>query len=294
MFTPVRLRDFLIVFLSFCLVIIFLYLSKRAYLFWFFTFIPIFLAGWVWHRAGAFLVGVFTLAATSTLIYLEYLETLHHNINITFPNFILQFSLGFLLIFVGGLGVGKISEIAALEKEVIKQITLKDKTTDLFSERYFKLRLEDEVKRSERFEMPFTLLLVGIDTLEEFRDTFGSVRTELLVRKIARIIERSIREVDIPARYGDGFAIILPGKKAKEASKVAERIRKAVEEAEFEGDEVEPRVKKTVSIGLAHFPENAFDENELLIQAEESLIKAKERGGNQIVSIASLIQKTGI
>jgi diguanylate cyclase (GGDEF)-like protein len=284
MVTPVKLKDFLIVSLSFFLVIIFLHFSKKAYLLWFLSFIPIFLAGWVWHRAGAFLVGVIALASTSILIYLE---ILYHNVNISLQNLLLQLTLGFILIFAGGLGIGKISEVAALEKEIIKQITLKDKTTDLFSERYFKLRLEDEIKRSERFEIPFTLLLLNVDTLHEFRDTFGNFRTELLLRKTARLIERSLREVDISARYGDGFAIILPGVKSKEAVKVAERIRKVVKEAEFEGDEVEPKVKKTLSIGLAEFPKDGFDENELLTVAEESIVKAKEKGGNQVVSATS-------
>jgi diguanylate cyclase (GGDEF)-like protein len=292
MFAPVRLRDFLIVALSLCLVIIFLYFSQKAYLLWFLTFIPIFLAGWVWHRAGAFIVGVFTLASTSILIYLELISQ-SAVVTIPFSSLLFQIVLGFTLIFLGGLGVGKISEIAAAEEEIIKQITLKDKTTDLFTERYFKLRLEDEIRRGERFEMPFSLLLLSVDTLADFRETFGTFRTDLLLRRIARIMERCVREIDLLARYEDGFALLLPGVKAEEAVKVAERIRTSVEKAEFEGDEVEPRVKKTLSIGVAQFPEDAFDENELLTAARQALIRARERGGNQTVTYTPLIKEAG-
>lgn len=65
------------------------------------------------------MVGVVTL--TSILIYLE---TLSQNINILFPEMMLQLAFGYALIFFGGLGVGKISEVAATEEELIKQITL--------------------------------------------------------------------------------------------------------------------------------------------------------------------------
>ncbi len=286
--TPVRLRDLLIVSLSLCFVLILLYFSKKTYLFWFLAFIPIFLAGWVWHRAGALLVGVMTLASTSILIYLE---ALSQNIKIPLPELMLQLVFGYALIFFGGLGVGKISEVAATEKELIKQIILKDKVTGLFTESYFKLRLEDEIKRSERFETPFTLFLISVDSLQEFQETFGRFRTELLLRKIALLMERSMREVDIKGRYGDGFASILPATESHESLQVAERIRSAVEKAEFEGDEVEPKVKMHVSIGIAQFPDDAFDEKGLLSAAQMALLKAKEKGGNQVTFYSPSIKK---
>lgn len=288
MLVPIRLRDFLIVSLPLCLVLFFLYFTEKAYLFWFLVLIPIFLAGWVWQQVGALVVSIIVLAVTSNLIYQE---TLSQNISLSLSSLLLQVSLGFVLIFLGGLGVGKISEVAAQEEKVIKQITLKDKTTNLFTAAYFKLRLAEEMKRSERFEMPFALLFISIDRLEEFRDTFGNFRTEILQRKIARLIESSLREIDIAARCESNFAVILPGVKTKGSLKVADRIRETVERSEFEGDEVEPMVKKTLSIGLAEFPKDAFDEIELITTVEKLMTEAGARGGNQVISAAPLVQK---
>ncbi|MCK4777745.1 MAG: GGDEF domain-containing protein [Actinomycetia bacterium] len=291
MIVPIRLRDFLIISISLCLVLVFLYFSKKAYLLWFLVFIPIFLAGWVWHRAGAFLVGVVTLVATSTLIYMEIISK---SVEIDFPSLFLQLSLGFALIFIGGLGVGKISQVADLEKEIIKQITLKDKATDLFTEKYFQLRLEDEIKRSERFEISFCLLLISVDSLFDYRNTFGIFHTDILLRKIARLMEQCVREIDIVARHRDGFAIILLRAKSHKAMEVAERIRKTIERTEFEGDEVDPQVKKTISIGLAQYPKDAFDENGLLIASQKALIEAIEKGGNQIAFCARSLKEVRI
>lgn len=100
-----------------------------------------------------------------------------------------------------------------------------------------------------------------------------------------------MREVDIKGQYGNGFAAILPSTESRESLQVAERIRSAVEETEFEGDEVEPQVKMQTSIGIAQFPNDAFDEKGLLSAAQIALAKARERKGNQVAFYAPSVKE---
>lgn len=287
MFAPVRLRNFLLVFITLSLVIIFLFFSRKAHLLWFLALVPVFLAGWVWHRAGAVLIGAVTLGLTAAIVYLE---SLSQTITITFPGLLIQMAIGFALVLAVGIGVGRLSEVEAREEEIIRQVTIKDPVTELFAEKYFRLRLEEEIKRGERFDMPFSLLLISIDNLEKFRRTFGAFRKDQVLMKVSRIIEVSLRAVDLPSRNNDGFAVMLPGVNAGEAVMVAEKIRETVEKADFRGDDVEPRVKKTLSIGLAQFPLNAMEESKLYSTAGEALRQAEEKGGNRVVSSSASVK----
>lgn len=100
-----------------------------------------------------------------------------------------------------------------------------------------------------------------------------------------------MREVDIKGEYSNSFAAILPSTESRESLQVAEKIRSAVEEAEFEGGEVEPQVKMHISIGIVQFPNDAFDEKGLLSAAQMALAKARERGGNQVAFYAPSVKE---
>ncbi|MBI4743490.1 MAG: GGDEF domain-containing protein [Actinobacteria bacterium] len=165
---------------------------------------------------------------------------------------------------------------------MLERLSVNDRLTTLYNYSYFVDRLREEIKRAERHRYPLSLIMLDIDHFKEFNDTFGHLKGNLFLTKLAKSIKQQVREIDTVARYGgEEFAVLLPSA-GDEAIKVAERIRKVVEEMEFEGDALQPKVKKTISAGLATYPSDATDDTDLVVKADEALYWAKESGRNKV------------
>ena len=100
--------------------------------------------------------------------------------------------------------------------------------------------------------------------------------------EFAKICSREIHKTDMIDRLGgEEYAIMLPNRDVENARILAQRIRKAVDQAIFEYQTF--RIHLTISIGLASFPfVDANDPNELIIKADEFLYQAKEKGRNRV------------
>ena len=165
-----------------------------------------------------------------------------------------------------------------------KAVTLAatDTLTGLANRRTFDARLKDEFQRTQRFSESFALLFLDIDHFKQVNDTYGHQAGDEVLKSLARIFKKHLREVDIAARYGgEEFAAILPESGEAEAQAVAERIRKAVAEAPFllpGGKEV----PVTVSIGVASYPGCAADADQIVAHADQAMYLAKQMGRNRV------------
>src|SRR5439155_850962 len=91
-----------------------------------------------------------------------------------------------------------------------------------------------------------------------------------------------------PARFGgEEFSILLPETPPEQALEIAERIRRAVAEQEFEVETSEHPIRATISIGVAGFPRDGADANELIHQADLAVYRAKLQGRNRVLSASS-------
>ena len=98
-------------------------------------------------------------------------------------------------------------------------------------------------------------------------------------------MDSTTRDVDKVFRYGgDEFCVVLPETESAEAGIVAEKIRRAIAEFHFAGEERIPGGALTISAGLASFPLHAQGESELVGQADIALYAAKQRGRNSVAS----------
>jgi diguanylate cyclase (GGDEF)-like protein len=172
----------------------------------------------------------------------------------------------------------------AAEGEFYKELSRKDGLTELYNHRFFHQLLDTEVSRADRYDRVVSLLMIDIDDFKSFNDSHGHPAGDLALRRLALLLKQSSRSCDFVARYGgEEFAIIVPEVSADSARRMAERLLKLVDEAEFEGEEVMVGGRLTISIGVATYPMQAKGKSELVEHADQALYRAKGLGKNRVV-----------
>jgi len=173
-------------------------------------------------------------------------------------------------------------QISRLYTELEANVVL-DSCSGLYNQHYFHQRLSDEVSRARRYSLNVCLVVMEIDDFDAYMEKNGRFMADLILSDVGNIIKRNTREVDTAARYGeDRFTILLPETRRLGAMRLAERIRKVVEEYPFPSREKREVEKLTVCAGISSFPANAENEGELLEKAFGALAAAQEAGPNNI------------
>ncbi len=161
-----------------------------------------------------------------------------------------------------------------------------DGMTGLFNRRYVQSALVDERRRAQRYGHPLSVVMLDVDSFKSYNDTYGHVQGDVLLKKIASILQASVRDVDVVGRYGgEEFIIVMPETPSREAYQIAERLRLAVARTVFPGFAHDPElaVYKTISLGVATFPDDTDDTHALVTLADGALYRAKHGGRNQTV-----------
>lgn len=165
----------------------------------------------------------------------------------------------------------------------IQEQAIKDGLMGVFNHRYMKVKLEEEMARAKRYGKPLTLIIADVDYFKKFNDTHGHLLGDKVLKEIAGILQDSVRETDIVARYGgEELAILLPETPLDAACDVAERIRRNVAGHAFTGKE-QQAVSMSLSIGVSCLlNEPELEPSELIIRTDTALYRAKHQGRNQI------------
>ena len=164
----------------------------------------------------------------------------------------------------------------------LEQLSLHDDLTGLYNYRYLHTRLSEEFKRAERYHDPLACLVVDIDRLQSHNDAGGRESGDKVVRFVADTIRRSVREVDVVARFGgDEFLVVLPSTHFAGSVTVAERIFHDAKQRI--GTEQRSALPVTLSLGVALFPSRDVRTKDALLRgADAALHAAKRDGGNRI------------
>ncbi|MGE5691338.1 MAG: diguanylate cyclase [Pseudomonadota bacterium] len=163
-----------------------------------------------------------------------------------------------------------------------------DPKTGLFNARYFATALNEELGRAARFNRPMSLIMADLDLLRDINNTYGHLAGDAVLNGIADVFRAQLRHYDVPARFGgEEFSILLPETPPEQALEIAERIRRAVAERAYEVETASEPIHATVSIGVAAFPKDAMDANELLHQADLAVYRAKLQGRNRVLGASS-------
>ncbi len=177
---------------------------------------------------------------------------------------------------VAGATASSLRNARALEE--MKKMARTDFLTGLANHRHFQSTLSREVGRARRHSRPLSLLLIDLDLLKTVNDRFGHQAGDAVIRAVARRIQQTCREIDFAARYGgEEFVVILPETGLDGALLAAERIRRAIEHTE-----VGEIGRISASIGVANYPVNATNRDDLIRIADQALYVAKDAGRNQV------------
>ena len=163
-----------------------------------------------------------------------------------------------------------------------------DPKTGLFNARHFAIALAEEIGRAQRFERPMSLIMADLDLLRDINNSYGHLAGDAVLRGIADVFRAQLRHYDVPARFGgEEFSILLPETPPEQAMEIAERIRRAVAQRTFDVETSSEPIRATVSIGVAGYPKDGTDANELIHQADLAVYRAKLQGRNRVLNASS-------
>ncbi|MDP3703395.1 MAG: GGDEF domain-containing protein [Candidatus Omnitrophota bacterium] len=165
--------------------------------------------------------------------------------------------------------------------QAVESLAVTDSLTGLSVRGYFMDRAREELSRSKRHTLFCTLLMTDLDRFKEKNDTFGHLVGDVVLKDVAQLLKRNLREVDLIARYGgEEFILLLIETDIEQAMPIAQRLKQLVELHPIRAyDEL---LTQTISIGLAAYPNDAHTLEALIERADQALYAAKHAGRNRV------------
>jgi len=210
-----------------------------------------------------------------------------------------------------------ISDLAAVALEnaqlfqKTKDLAIHDSLTSLYTKGYFLERFREEFKRSVRQNTDLSLLMLDIDYFKNYNDRFGHTAGDIVLTNLGTamstffMVQESIKHFPVPLRKslkviaegdfledvnpligrfgGEEFCVVLPRIDKKKAFELAEGLRLKIEKAKIVLRRNQTNV--TVSIGVASFPADTKDEDDLIFKADRAMYEAKQKGRNRVIKI---------
>lgn len=170
-----------------------------------------------------------------------------------------------------------------------QELMYTDDLTGLYNHRYMQIALSQEIRRSQRYGLKFSLLFLDLDRFKEINDQHGHLAGSSALQEVGRLLSECVRDVDTLFRFGgDEFAAMLVETDGEKARIVAERIRLAIEGHAFLTGRDKP-CYVTVTAGYATFPTDATDRDELLDLADQAMYVGKNTR-NVICGVTDIVK----
>lgn len=164
----------------------------------------------------------------------------------------------------------------------LEVLSSSDALTGLPNRRVFLNRLEEEIARASRYDMPLSLAILDVDHFKQYNDTRGHLAGDVVLRRVGEVLRSSARAGDIVARIGgEEFAVILPSTRREGASVLGERFRQAIAREPW------PDRAMTVSVGVATIAGGTIERSAFMAAADAALYQAKQGGRNRVAAAAT-------
>jgi diguanylate cyclase (GGDEF)-like protein len=180
------------------------------------------------------------------------------------------------------------SQIAiGLEKatlyDKLQRLSITDGLTGLTVHRHFQSRLDEELKRAERYKEPLSLVMSDIDHFKRFNDTWGHLAGDAVLKAVAGVMQRNLGSSEMAVRYGgEEFVLVLPRHTKDLAMERGEALRRAVKDlkVEYAGE----TLSVTISVGVAAYPDDAMTKIGLIDMADGALYQSKTNGRDRVTA----------
>ena len=167
----------------------------------------------------------------------------------------------------------------AINKAQLWDMAVTDSLTGLYVRRYFMVKLQEELHRAQRYNNILSVVMADLDRFKNINDTYGHAAGDRVLKAIGKFLQQNVRDVDVVARYGgEEFVIMIPEAANDAAHILSERLRKNLSEMKFDNL---PSV--TISLGIATFPHDGMDPEDLIRKADAAMYAAKRAGRDRVV-----------
>lgn len=170
-----------------------------------------------------------------------------------------------------------------------------DQLTGLPNRTHFLQRFENEIRRTENYRQALALFMFDIDEFKKINDTHGHYAGDVVLKRMAEIVQKNTRGYDLVGRYGgDEFMVLITSATGEQAAAFAEHLRETISTTDIAIPGTEAPVRITISGGLAIFPIHGQSTSELFRAADVALYESKRQGRNQILVATSVGLDGGI
>ena len=165
----------------------------------------------------------------------------------------------------------------------LHELTIHDGLTGIKNFRYFSHVLDAEFKKAKRYKLPLSCIILDIDDFKFINDRFGHTTGDFALMKTAKLLEDTVRETDIVARYGgDEFTVILPNTNLESACVVGQKILERFKKYTFK-KKSEVLGKISLSLGISTLSEEKTKTSKQMLEiADKAMYRTKEKGKSNI------------
>ncbi|MBE9504594.1 MAG: GGDEF domain-containing protein [Proteobacteria bacterium] len=177
--------------------------------------------------------------------------------------------------------------VEAVEKtnqlESLKKQAIFDQLTDVYNRHYVIKRLDEEIKRANRFNHPITITFIDIDDFKKFNDKHGHLLGDKLLKDFTQLIRKGLRKNDLLGRYGgEEFLLVTPETDKEGAQAIANKLLALTKKYSFLGCDGDV-TGVSFSAGISCYPEDGTTSEELIDIADKAMYEAKKRGKKSVV-----------
>ena len=177
----------------------------------------------------------------------------------------------------------------AINKAQLWDMAVTDSLNGLYVRRYFMVKLQEELVRAERYNNILSIVMADLDGFKNINDSYGHDAGDRVLNAVGKFLQQNIRDVDVVARYGgDEFVIMIPEAAEDAAYILSERLRKQFAALKFDNL---PQI--TISLGIATYPFDGKDLEDLIKKGDSAMYAAKKTGRNKVVKYTPDIELIG-
>lgn len=178
----------------------------------------------------------------------------------------------------------RFTELMSMMEESVSMLydaATHDEKTGLYNHKFFDTILNMEIEKAKRGQQKLSLFIIDIDFFKKINDTYGHMKADELLERLAKILQKQVRKSDIAARFGgEEFIILLPETNLAKAKKFTARLRTAIK-----SDSILKKYNLTVSGGITQFREKGDTKKRLKERVDKALYQAKEGGRDKFVAV---------